>query len=188
MEFRLLGPLEVRDDRGTVALRGAKPRAVLAVLLLNANRPVSAERLAAALWGDDVQPDAVRTVRVYVSRLRAALGDPGVVVTTPAGYRLDVGFEQFDLGRFEHEVGAARGALAAAEPERASKLLRAALALWRGSPLAEFACAPFAVAEIGRLEELRMAVVELRMEAELAAGRDAELVAELQRLTSEHPW
>ena len=188
MEFRLLGPLEVRDDRGTVALRGVKPRAVLAVLLLHANQPVSAERLAAALWGDDVQPDAVRTVRVYVSRLRAALGDPDVVVTTPAGYRLDVGFEQFDLGRFEHEVGAARGALAAAEPERASKLLRAALALWRGSPLAEFACAPFAVAEIGRLEELRMAVVELRMEAELAAGRDAELVAELQRLTSEHPW
>ena len=76
MEFRLLGPLEVVDDRGTVALRAAKPRAVLAVLLLHANQPVSAERLAAALWGDEVQPDAVRTVRVYVSRLRAALGDP----------------------------------------------------------------------------------------------------------------
>ena len=66
MEFRLLGPLEVVDDRGTVALCAAKPRAVLAVLLLHANQPVSAERLAAALWGDEVQPDAVRTVRVYV--------------------------------------------------------------------------------------------------------------------------
>ena len=76
MEFRILGSLEVRRNGAAIPVGGVKPRAVLAVLLLHANQPVSAERLAAALWGDEVQPDAVRTVRVYVSRLRAALGDP----------------------------------------------------------------------------------------------------------------
>ena len=90
MEFRILGPLEVRGEQGAVALGAIKPRAVLAVLLLHPNEPVSAERLAVALWGEDAPADATRTVQVYVSRLRKALGDPELIATTPAGYRLRV--------------------------------------------------------------------------------------------------
>ena len=90
MDFQILGPLEVRGERGVVELRGLKPRAVLAMLLLHANEPVSAERLAVGLWGEDAPAGAVKTVQVHVSRLRKALGDPEAVSTTPAGYRLRV--------------------------------------------------------------------------------------------------
>ena len=90
MEFGILGPLEVRADGRPVALGGARPRAVFAVLALHPNQPMSAERLAVALWGEDVPPSAVKTVQVYVARLRKALDDPDVLVTTPAGYRLRV--------------------------------------------------------------------------------------------------
>src|SRR3954454_24928013 len=91
MEFRILGPLEVRADRAAIALGGVKPRTLLAVLLLHANEAVSAERLAHALWGEDAPTGAVRTIQVYVSRLRKALGDGEVLETTSAGYRLRVG-------------------------------------------------------------------------------------------------
>ena len=87
MDFQILGPLEARGERGAVELRGLKPRGVLAMLLLHANEPVSAERLAVALWGQDAPAGAVKTVQVHVSRLRKALGDPEAVSTTPAGYR-----------------------------------------------------------------------------------------------------
>src|SRR5436190_13696840 len=90
MEFSILGPLEVRADGRALALGGVKPRAVLAVLVLHANQPVSAERLALALWGEDAPAGAVKTVQVHVSRLRRALGDAGVLATTPAGYQLRV--------------------------------------------------------------------------------------------------
>ena len=90
LEFGVLGPLDVRTDGRTVALGGARPRAVLAVLVLHANQPVSAERLAVALWGEDAPPSAVKTVQVYVARLRKALEDPDALVTTPAGYCLRV--------------------------------------------------------------------------------------------------
>ena len=113
MEFGILGPLEVRADGRAVALGGAKPRAVLAVLALHANQPVSAERLAVALWGEDAPPSAVKTVQVYVARLRKALGDPDVLVTTPAGYRLRVRPGELDAERFERLVADGREALAA---------------------------------------------------------------------------
>jgi DNA-binding SARP family transcriptional activator len=187
MEFGILGPLEVRADGCTVAVGGAKPRAVLAVLALHANRPVSAERLALALWGEDAPSGAVERVQVHVSRLRKALGDAQTLVTTPAGYRLVVGSDELDVERFEQQVAAGRRAPAAGRAERAADLLREAPALWRGAPLAEFAWAPFAPPEIERLEELQFAALELRVEAD-AAGRHAELVAELQRLTTRHPW
>src|SRR3954451_7631734 len=122
MEFRVLGPLEVIGEHGAVALGGTKLRAVLAVLLVHANQPVQAERVAAALWGDDVRPGAVRTVAVYVSRLRAALGNRDVVVTTHARYRVDVGVEEFDVARFERLVAAARSALGAGDAERAGEM------------------------------------------------------------------
>src|SRR4051794_26385969 len=101
MEFRILGPLEVRGDQGVMPLGGVKPRAVLAGLLLHANEPVSAERLALALWGEEAPATATRTVQVHVSRLRKALGDGEVVTTTPAGYRLRVGPGELDAARFD---------------------------------------------------------------------------------------
>ena len=188
MEFRILGPLEVLADGGPVALAGAKPRAVLAVLALHANQPVSAERLALALWGEETPVGAVKTVQVHVSRLRKALGDPAVLETTPAGYRLRVSDDELDVERFERHVAEGRRELAAGRAEPAADRLRKALALWRGEALEEFAWAPFAPAESDRLEEQHLAALELRVEADLAAGRHAELVAELQQLCRGHPW
>src|SRR4051812_35886285 len=187
MDFRILGPLEVTNAAGVVALGGIRPRALLTVLLLHPNESVSAERLALALWGEDAPAGAAKTVTVHVSRLRKALGDPDAVATTPAGYRLRVGPDELDADRFERDVAAGRGALAAGGPERASLLLERALALWRGPPLAELAFEPFAQAEIARLEEQRLAALEARVDAELGAGRHTALVSELQRLLAEHP-
>src|SRR5215217_2300367 len=188
MRFSILGPLEVRAGDRAVALGGVKPRALLAVLALHANEPVSAERLAVALWGEDAPPGAVKTVQVHVSRLRKALGDPDVLTTTPAGYRLGVSPGELDVDGFEQLVAAGREALAAGHSEQAAAVLREGLELWRGPPLAEVASLPFAPAEITRLEEQRLEAVELRVEADLAAGRDTELIPELQQLTREHPW
>src|SRR3954467_8293076 len=120
MEFGILGPLEVRVDGRTVAFGGARPRAVFAVLALNANQPVSAERLAVALWGEDVPPSAVKTVQVYVARLRKALGDPEALVTMQGGYCLRVAPGQLDAERFGRQVAAGREALAAGRGEEAA--------------------------------------------------------------------
>jgi predicted ATPase/DNA-binding SARP family transcriptional activator len=188
VQFGILGPLEVRADGRPIELGGLKPRALLAVLALHANKTVSAERLAVALWGEDAPPRAVKTVQVHVARLRKALDDPEVLVTTPPGYRLRVRRGELDLERFERLVAYGRRALAAGRGEDAGAELREALELWRGPPLAELASAPFAPAEIARLEEQRLAAVEVRVEADLAAGRHAELAGELQQLTREHPW
>jgi WD40 repeat protein/DNA-binding SARP family transcriptional activator len=187
MDFRILGPLEVHSETGAVALRGAKPRAVLAMLLLNANQPVSADRLATALWGEDAPPGSAKAVQVYVSRLRKALIDPEIVVTTPAGYCLHVERDELDAERFARLVEKGRAALAGDQPERAGTILRDALSLWRGPPLADMTFEPFAQAEIARLEEQRMGALELRVESDLAAGRHAALVGELQHLVAQHP-
>jgi predicted ATPase/DNA-binding SARP family transcriptional activator len=187
MEFRILGSLEVRADGGPVTFRGAKPRGLLAVLLLHANEPVSAERLAVALWGNDARADAVKTVQVNVSRLRRALGDPGVLVTTPAGYELRVAPGELDAAHFEQLAAEGHRALADGAPERAAETLREALELWRGPALAEFASEPFAQAEIRRLEDERLAASEARVESELALGRHVTLVGELEELIAAHP-
>jgi len=187
MEFRILGLIDVRNEAGPVALGGKKPRGVLAVLLLHANEPVSAERLALALWGEDAPGGAVKTVQTHVSRLRRALGDPDILATTPAGYRLRVRPDELDAERFERLVEEGRAALAGGRPEHASALLRGALSLWRGSPLADLADEPFAAAEIARLDEERLAALEARVEADLAAGCHDALVGELQHLVAENP-
>ena len=187
MEFGILGPLEVRSERGEVVVAGGKPAAVLAVLLLHRNEPVSAEKLAIALWGDEVPGGASKTVQVHVSRLRKALGDPEILITTPAGYRLTLRPDQLDAARFEELVKDGRQTLKDGEPAQASEVLRQALTLWRGPPLADFVSEPFAAAEISRLEEERLAALEMRLEADLAAGRHGEVVAELQHLVVEHP-
>jgi WD40 repeat protein/DNA-binding winged helix-turn-helix (wHTH) protein len=187
MEYRILGPFEVRNDRGVVTLGGAKPRSVLAVLLLHANQPVSADTLARSLWGDDAPAGSEKTVQVHVSRLRKALGNGEIVRTTPAGYELHVDPGELDAQRFHDLVAAGRQALAAGEAEHASAVLRQALTLWRGPPLSGLTFDSFAAREIARLEEDHVAALEARVEADLAAGREAELVGELQHLVAEDP-
>src|SRR3954447_23952664 len=187
MEFLILGPLEVRSEQGPLPLGRAKPRAVLAVLLVHANESVSAERLALALWGEDAPAGAVKTVQVHVSRLRKALGDPEIVVTTSAGYRLRVRPGELDAENFERLVEDGRRAFADGQYEQAAAVLRQALALWRGPPLAELAFEPFAQAEIARLQEQRLAALEARVEADLAAGRHAALVGELRQAAAANP-
>lgn len=187
MRFQILGPIAAHDDSGEVALGGVKPRAVLAVLLLNANEPVSADRLALALWGDEAPSGAVKTVQVHVSRLRKALGDADALATTPAGYRLRVRAGELDAARFEGLVEDAKRMLADGRAEDASRVLREALGLWRGSALGDLSGEPFAATEIARLEEQRLEALELRIEADLAVNRHAEVAGELARLVAEHP-
>ncbi len=187
MHFQILGPIAVRNGSGDIALGGNKPRAVLAVLLLNPNQPVSAERLALALWGEDAPGGAVKTVQVHVSRLRKALGDPDVLTTTQAGYHLRVREGELDAERFESLVEEARQAMADGQVDSAAAILRMALALWRGPALAELTAEPFAAQEIARLQEQRLAALELRVDADLGAGRHAEVVGELQTLVVDNP-
>ena len=162
MEVLLLGPFEVRREGRRVELGGPKQRALLAMLALHANESVSAERLAMTVWGEDVP--AVNAVRVQMSRLRTALGEPSVIATTTTGYRLDVDPDNVDALRFE------RLARAGAHRE--------ALELWRGSPDS---------VEVPQLEELREAALEARVDEDLAAGRHTELIGELEQRIAEHP-
>ena len=182
LEFRILGPLEVLVDDVPVALGGQKQRALLAALLLRRGDVVSAERLIEDLWGETPPRTAATSLQNFVSQLRKALG-PDVIETRPPGYRLRAGPEQVDLARFERMAGEAR----AAEPEQRADILRAALGLWRGQPLADFVYEPFAQQEIIRLEELRLATSEERIEADLERGLHSELVGELEALLRQHP-
>ena len=203
MEFRILGPVEVCDADRTVAL-GEKQRALLAILLLNRNEVVSADRLIDGLWGERSPPTAARTLQAHVSRLRKALdhrgdlpsingderradGSDSVLVTRAHGYLLRVGPGELDLDRFTRLVERGRQALAAGDWGEASGTLRDALGLWRGPPLADFTYEAFAQAPIAQLEELYLGAVEDRAEADLALGRHRDLVAELASLVERHP-
>jgi DNA-binding SARP family transcriptional activator len=182
MDFRLLGPLEVAGDEGSLALGGTKQRSLLAMLLLHANQVVSTDRLIDALWAASPPFTCGKSIQVYVSRLRKALGNNRLVTQAP-GYVLYVDPTELDLARFEQLVAEARRA----SPEAASSKLREALALWRGPPLADLAYEQFAQAEIARLEEMRLGAVGQRIESDLALGRHAELVGELETLVASHP-
>jgi YVTN family beta-propeller protein len=186
MEFRILGTLEALDGGRELPLGGARQRAVLAILLLHRGEIVSVDRLADELWGERPPETATKTVQVYVSRLRRALGD-GALVTRGGGYALDVGAEEVDADRFMRLASAGREALDRGEHGAAAERLREALDIWRGPALADLAYESFAQNEIGRLEELRLVALEDRIDAELALGRHAALVAELETLVAEHP-
>src|SRR5262249_47296721 len=164
------------------ALGGEKQRALLALLVLNANSVVSRERLIDQLWGDEPPETAVSMVQVYVSRLRKLLPE-GTLVTRPPGYVLTAEPETVDLLRFERMLADARDAT----PARARELRRGAEHLWRGPALSESAAEPFARAEAGRLEDLRVVAHEDRIEADLALGRHAGLIGELEVLIADHP-
>jgi predicted ATPase/DNA-binding SARP family transcriptional activator len=182
MEFRILGPLEAGVDGKPVELPAAKQRALLAILLLRANEPVSSELLIDELWGGAPPRSARKLLQTYVSKLRRVLGDK-VLVTHPAGYAVRVEPGQLDLYRFGDLVDQAREA----QPREAAQKLRAALALWRGPPLADFRYDSFAQTAIGRLEELRLVTIEARIDADLAVGRHGDVVGELRGLVTEYP-
>jgi DNA-binding SARP family transcriptional activator len=183
LELRILGPLEVLVDGEPVELRRAKQRALLALLLLSAGEVVSADRLIDELWGGQPPATAKDALQNYVSQLRKALG-PDVIVTRPPGYVLDVESEQTDIGRFERLVAQGRDA----DVQTRAASLRKALALWRGTPLADLAYESFAGLEVARLEELRAAARADLVDAELDLGRHAELVLELEATIAERPF
>lgn len=182
----MLGPLEALDEGRPVPLGGAKPRTVLAVLLLNANRMVPSAQLADALWGENPPETAATALHVYVSRLRKVLPE-GMLVTKPPGYLLQAEADSIDLARFERLAAEGRGAMARGDAAAAAERLRDALALWQGPALADVELEAYAHAEVLRLEELRDAVLEDRIEADLALGRDAELIGELEALVARNP-
>jgi len=187
LEFRILGPLEVVDGQRPVQLGGPKQRATLALLLLAANRVVSVEQLADALYSGAPPVTAVTQVQRQVSELRKALGSAAAIETRSPGYVVRLSSEQLDLSRFERLMEEASSAHARGDRRSEADLLREALALWHGPPLADLAYESFAQSSIERLDEIRLVALEQRFDADLSLGRNTELVGELDQLTAEHP-
>jgi DNA-binding SARP family transcriptional activator/streptogramin lyase len=190
VEFLVLGPFEVRDGGMILPLGGAKQRAALAILLLHHDQVVSRDRLVDGLWGDSPPATATHTIEVYISRLRKALhrdGRPERLLTRSPGYLLRVDDGELDLQRFDALMDQGRRARAAEDPQAAAAALREALALFRGAPLEDLSFAPFAQAEVGRLDDLRLAALEQRIDADLALGCEADLIGELHPLVAAYP-
>jgi DNA-binding SARP family transcriptional activator len=185
LEFHVLGPVEVVADGGPVPLPAAKPRALLAILLLDRNRVVSVGRLIDDLWGEEPPETATKALQGYVSQLRKALGADRLLTKSP-GYSLLVEEGELDLDRFERLAREGRELLAAGDSKAAAKRLAEALELWRGTPFAEFS-EPFARDAGARLEDARLAALEERIEADLALGRHARLIPELEELVAREP-
>lgn len=187
MRFGILGAVEaVEPGGGPVELGAAQHRALLARLLLSPNRVVPVESLLEALW-DEPEQAHVRSLRVYVSRLRKILGEPSPLVTRPPGYVLLVYEDDVDAARSDALARDGRRLLAEGSPQAAAETLREALALWRGPALADVADRDFARAAAVRLTEARLGVLEDRIDAELACGHHGPLAAELRQLTADHP-
>lgn len=189
MEFRILGPLEVVEDGNPIALGTLKERLVLGVLLLHANEFVSREHLIDDLWGEAPPPTAHKAVNVYVSKLRKALGSPGVdrIATASGGYRLHVEPESLDATRVEVLLAEAQEFVAKGEPESAARRFEEALSLWRGPTLAGLPLESLGREEVARLDELRLTAVMDRIDCDLALGRHDQVLGELKVLVREHP-
>ena len=188
MRFCVLGPLEVYEGERVVKVGGGRERALLALLLVHAKEIVSRDRLIDELWHGTPPPGAAQSLDAYVSRIRRAMrqaGADGLLATRAPGYVLDA--YETDVRQFEAMVRKGREALAAGDPERAAPLLREALGLWRGAAYVEVADETWARPEAARLEDLRLAAIEDRADAELALGAHASLVQELELLASRHP-
>ncbi|MDQ6687880.1 MAG: winged helix-turn-helix domain-containing protein [Actinomycetota bacterium] len=190
LDFRLLGPMEVRRGSEQIPVGGPKQRAVLAMLLLARGRPVSTDRLVRGLWATPPS-SAENVIQVGVSRLRRALGSVAgqpILVSTTTGYAVQVAPKCFDLARFESLLADGKAALARGDPATAAETLGTALVEWRGEPLMDFTSEPFADLERLSLNELRIEAVTARLDAEMALGRHFELVVELLGLTAELPF
>jgi YVTN family beta-propeller protein len=186
VDFAILGALEVRSDGRGILLGGRKQRAVLAILLLNANEAVSRDRLIDGVWGESPPPSALHTLEDYISRLRRSLGGDRIE-RCPPGYRIHTAPGELDLERFEALLEQGRLAATAGHPAEARDRLREALGLWRGRALADLEYEPFAATEVERLEDRRLLAVEGALEAELELGGGRELIGELERLVREQP-
>ena len=193
MEVRFLGPFDVVQEGRSISIGGGRQRALLAILALHPREVVPVSRLIDDLWPEDPPESALNTLQAYVSRLRKALrgelvnGEGGVIVFDHGGYRLDLSADDVDSYRFERLVEDADRCARSGDAERATRVLTDALELWRGPALSEFADEPFAQTEIARLNELRLRAVEARIDADLARGRDAALIPELEALVAENP-
>jgi DNA-binding SARP family transcriptional activator len=187
--FGLLGALEVTIGDRPAPLGEGRQRNVLVLLLLHRNEAVACDRLIDALWGEAPPATAAEVLQNYVGQLRRALGDREGqrLQTRGRGYALRVEDGELDLDRFEKLVRDGGEALEREQPAEASERLREALAMWRGPPLADVAYEAFAQPEIARLEEQRTAALELRIDADLALGRHADVVSELEVLVAQQP-
>jgi DNA-binding SARP family transcriptional activator len=184
--FSLLGPLQIADGDRNITLDAPKQRALLVLLLLPRGEPIAVESLAEELWAGEPPATGTRAVRMYVGELWKALGAE-VIVTQGAGHAIPLEGHETDLGRFEELAADGGRWLVGGNAERAATTLREALGLWRGSALADFRYDDFAQNEITRLDEARIAARKVRIDADLALGREDELVPELQALVREHP-
>jgi DNA-binding SARP family transcriptional activator len=190
LEFCILGPLSIRDGERVLALGSRKQRTLLASLLLHPNERVSLDHLASELWGERPPATAVHTLHVHVSALRKALGDAErrtLIVTCPDGYKVSLEPAQLDSSRFLALAARGREALASGDEAAASTALTEALALWRGRPLADIELEGLDRIEVERLAELRITTHEERIDADLALGRHAQLVGEIEALVGEYP-
>ena len=178
MEFRVLGPVEVLNAGERLDLGGRKQKTVLAMLIANAGRTVSTDRLIEATYGDEAPAGARRTVQTYVSNLRSGMGE--MITSAGSGYQFQALDSTVDAEEFMARMEAGR-AMAEDDPASASIVLAEALALWRGHPFQDAEAREELDAEITRFNELRLVALESRIDADLAAGRDRELVGELRR-------
>jgi DNA-binding SARP family transcriptional activator/pimeloyl-ACP methyl ester carboxylesterase len=190
VQFHVLGPLEATYRGQSLVVGGARTRAVLALLLVNANRVVSADHLADELWPKLAPDRAAANLQVRLSELRKALrslGESDRLQTRSPGYVLRIESDELDVLRFEQLVANGRNALARGDAHTAVRLFDEGLALWRGPALADLDDLQFAALEQARLEEERLGILESRVEAQLACGRHREMIAELETLTTNHP-
>ncbi len=194
LEFKILGPLEVCEGDRRLSCRSPKQRLLLGVLLLNANETVSSDRLSEALWGETPPRGAAKALQMHISQLRDLLepertrGASGeVLVTRPPGYELRVEPGRLDLDLFEDAVGRSKAAAETGRAGEAARSLHDALALWRGPPLADLSFEGALQSDIARLDELRLDALEERFEADLALGRHAGLIGELESHIAQQP-
>jgi len=191
VEFRILGPLELSAEGRVLPLGSQKQRALLGLLLVHANEVISRDRLIEELWAEAAPASVASALHVYLSRLRRLLDSAGAgdaLVREAQGYRLRVEPEQLDANRFERLVGEGSAALAAGNAKMAADRFREALAFWRGQALADLQSERFAITAAARLEERRVFAFEQQLDANLALGRDRELIGELEMLVADHPY
>jgi DNA-binding SARP family transcriptional activator len=188
MEYRILGPLEALDGERRLPLGGTRQRSVLAMLLLHGNEALTRDVIVDQLWGEEPPATAAKVLQNCVSALRKELpGGVETLRTVGGAYSLALGPDELDRDRFERLVAEGRAAVAEEQHAEAAERLREALALWRGAPLSDFTYAAFAQGEITRLEELHVAVLEDRIDADLALGRHDQVTPELEALVTRHP-